>query len=314
MIAPPIRLLEQAHTCRLLGRPLRNLAREHAERTALLQHEVRTSGLDSAEAAALLDGIERSSHWLQRSLTEGREEALRRLESYDRFLRGLPLTVDEPIRAYCARVLDDSHALDDDRILRGAIERRLRARNPEADDVVEAYQREGLLARLNNGNVLLFGSIAWEAGGTRVDLSGFAEAGAAMSLTEEAIQRGRPAPPYPRLAVFVENPSSWQLLRHQPFIDTLCVLTDGIPNKATQHFAAHLDQAGVRLLHWGDIDAGGFLALNVLQKHARVTPRDSDPSEPARNGNPCANPATPSSCAPSNSEAGWSKKPSRSTR
>jgi hypothetical protein len=257
-------------TCRRLGRAPLDLRRARHEDEAVLQACIEEADPTADERAHLLAQVAAARSWLHRSLRDGRETARRRVRRFTRFFAGLPRPDEEPLRAYLARQVGDSHAFDDDDVLRQAVERRLRERHPSAPNTAEAFLQEGLLTRLSNATVLLYGPLVWRVSDCIIDLRGLASASTAASLTEDAVAKGLPAEPLPMAALFVENPSTWRQLQGRVPDGTLLVLTDGVPNRATQRLAARLGEAGVKLLHWGDIDAGGFLVLSTLQRHARL--------------------------------------------
>lgn len=260
----------RAETCRVLEREPVNLG---AQRRASEEKLLKTmrEHLPKKDLEVYLAAWPRGSTWMQRSLTDdGLDATQRRIEALGTMFSQLPLGQEEPLRQFVARTLRDSHALDDDDVLRGAFEKCVKRRHEEFD-LEEAYLMEGLVRRATGSVVLVSGPITLSFGNEEVSSQPLCRLGEPLPLTEGMLRNGRLVR-IPRQALLVENPSTWASLRRKVPQDLLLILADGFPNRAVSKLAKMLGEAGTQLLHWGDIDAGGMRILAFLQTVAEVQP------------------------------------------
>lgn len=265
------KFLEDA--CQQLGRPFHNhlAQKRHAIATAL--DLLAQAPLADETRGRLTEGTARGRGWVIVSLQEdGPVVTKERLEKLGRLLTALPAPGEEPLRQYCAHVLRDSHALDEDETLRVALDSEIAYRHPEIETLDAAYRMEGVLQHLTYGVVLAVGPLVLATPAGQLDFRPMAAGRIPFALTEAQLEAAALAPTLPRAIVFVENPSAWYpFAKHAPD-DILCVLTDGMPTKACQAFCLIASKTNVPLLHWGDVDVGGLQILDLMRSLSPVRP------------------------------------------
>lgn len=187
-------------------------------------------------------------------------------------------------RALSVRLFGDSKRLD---ALRGALLRVLRAHDPQAaafGDDDGALLRAHLLERVPEYVPLAGPLLLWapaEHGAepdVALDLAPFRPS---LALSAATLRRARVAACDARLALTVENPTSFtELLALRP-PDLLAVCTGGFASPALIGLLRGLRAArpDLPLLHWGDLDAGGLRILAHLRR--QVGPVAALAMEPA---------------------------------
>jgi uncharacterized protein (TIGR02679 family) len=281
-----------AETC---GRDARTVV---AELVGPLDNHAARRERDRAERAALWDWL--GAHGLiaaqpalagwvdhvRRAGTVGGSVTATRavLEDALRVLRQLPAQ-GQPLPVFAAKVLGDSHALDDGTRLSALVLRALAASYDTAAPQV-AEQRRALWERAGVANdelstvVLAAGMRPAGAGLLRDVLTACAAAGQAAALTLAQVRLPDPAR-FPAVEVHVvENPSVLALALARFGADCPpMVCTSGWPNTAAILLLRGLARDGARLRYHGDFDGEGIrIAAYVLAKTAaqpwRMSARD----------------------------------------
>lgn len=261
------------HASRETGKPYTNLRAIKREAVAQASQLARDAPLPSEARARIDQDLARGKGWVLSSFQrDGEGQTRERLARLAKLLNALPANGEEPIRQYCASILRDSHALDDDESLRVAFENELEAMHPQADGTEAAYREAGLLERLAHGTVLIHGPLVLRVGEATLDLTSLATARTPIGLSESMLDRAEIVPPFPRGLITIENPTAWASLAREAPEDVVLVLTDGSPTRACQRLVTLAAKTRLPLLHWGDIDVGGLQILEHLQSLAPTKP------------------------------------------
>jgi hypothetical protein len=218
------------------------------------------TGEDSI-ALELRDTIQRETSWIRRSLNDGLDATLDRLEQYQVFTRALPLGEETPYRAAVQRLLGRSHALDDDAVLRRAVTQHVVAAFGQDLEERDAWLQAGISREGTPPAVLAFGDLALEVGACNIEVGALAREGVPTALSRTALQRAT-VKQSPKWTFFIENPATWLEACKAVPPDALVILTDGMPSRAVRMLNQLL--ANVPRYHWGDVDVGGYTILRQL--------------------------------------------------
>lgn len=219
------------------------------------------TGADSI-AVELRDAVQSETSWIRRSLNDGLDATLDRLEQYQLLTRALPLTEETPYRAAVQRILGRSHALDDDAVLRRAVTQHVVAAFGQDLEERDAWLQAGINREGTPPVVLGFGHLTLKVGASLIEVGALAREGIPGALTRTALQRAT-VQARPKWALFIENPATWLEASKAVPANGLIILTDGMPSRAVRTLSQLL--ADVPRYHWGDVDVGGFTILRQLE-------------------------------------------------
>ena len=212
-------------------------------------------------AADLREQLASRDGWVGRSLREGHEQTAARLRSYQAFVRSLPMVEETPLRAAVKRILGSSHALDDDTLLRRAIQAYVERQFGNDLQEADSWLKAGILLDTTRSTALAFGNLQLQIGAAMLDGIQLAESKLPLAFTRDTVARATLVSA-PRYALFIEGPATWQeACKYAPH-DVVVVLTDGMPSHAVRLLNGLL--SGVPQYHWGDVDVGGYTILRQL--------------------------------------------------